>query len=429
MTEALEVNFDGLVGPTHNYAGLSLGNLASEAHRHHVSNPRAAALEGLAKMRHLAGIGLTQAVLPPQERPDLELLGRLGLASVSEAHARSPQLLAAACSSSSMWAANAATTCPSADSADHRVKFVPANLCSELHRSIEARATTVHLETIFADRHLFDVQHPLPATVELRDEGAANHSRFCMEYGQPGVHLFVWAESTGRHPGRQSRSACESLARRFGLEPGRRVYARQSDEAIDAGVFHNDVIAVGNLDLLLYHEDAWVDAQVVIDRLRHAFEPLRCIRISRQQLSLAEAVKTYLFNSQLVRLADGQVILICPDECRRSDRVQELIEQIDTIDAVHYVTMRQSMCNGGGPASMRLRVVLTAAERRAVHSGVWWSPALDEQLVDWVHRHYRDRLAPVDLADPALIAQGHATLDELTGILGLGSIYPFQRAG
>ena len=26
---AYEVNFDGLVGPTHNYAGLSYGNVAS----------------------------------------------------------------------------------------------------------------------------------------------------------------------------------------------------------------------------------------------------------------------------------------------------------------------------------------------------------------------------------------------------------------
>ena len=41
-----EINFDGLVGPSHNYAGLSIGNLASTRNAGQLSQPRRAALEG-----------------------------------------------------------------------------------------------------------------------------------------------------------------------------------------------------------------------------------------------------------------------------------------------------------------------------------------------------------------------------------------------
>ena len=46
-----EINFDGIIGPSHNYAGLSYGNLAATRNAGHVSHPRAAALQGIAKMR------------------------------------------------------------------------------------------------------------------------------------------------------------------------------------------------------------------------------------------------------------------------------------------------------------------------------------------------------------------------------------------
>jgi succinylarginine dihydrolase len=135
-----ELNFDGLVGPTHHYAGLSPGNLASESHAGEVGNPRAAALQGLEKMRFLAELGVGQAVLPPQPRPDFELLRRLGFGSdragaLARAGREAPALLSAAWSASAMWAANAATVAPSEDTADERVHLVPANLLSMLHRS------------------------------------------------------------------------------------------------------------------------------------------------------------------------------------------------------------------------------------------------------------------------------------------------------
>jgi succinylarginine dihydrolase len=73
-----EANFDGLVGPTHNYAGLSIGNVASLNNAKNTSNPKQAAKQGLQKMKSLSELGLVQGVLAPQERPDVYTLRRLG---------------------------------------------------------------------------------------------------------------------------------------------------------------------------------------------------------------------------------------------------------------------------------------------------------------------------------------------------------------
>src|SRR6187401_603462 len=180
--EHREFAFDGLVGPTHHYAGLSTGNLASERHRGKLGNPRAAALQGLAKMRKVRELGAGQALLPPHERPHLGFLRSLGFggsdADVLEAAYRSdPWLLSVASSASSMWAANAATVTPSSDSSDARLHLTPANLCSMLHRSLEAPSTTRILRKLFADAARFCVHDPLPAHPSLGDEGAANHTR------------------------------------------------------------------------------------------------------------------------------------------------------------------------------------------------------------------------------------------------------------
>src|SRR5579871_2761022 len=142
-----EHQFDGLVGPTHNYGGLSAGNVASTEHEGQVSNPRAAARQGLAKMRFVHDLGVAQAVLPPHDRPSLASLRRLGFrGSDEEVIARAAEgdgLLLRQCSSASaMWTANAATVAPSSDTADGRVHFVPANLQQMFHRSIETPTTT-----------------------------------------------------------------------------------------------------------------------------------------------------------------------------------------------------------------------------------------------------------------------------------------------
>ncbi|WP_297351261.1 N-succinylarginine dihydrolase, partial [Paraburkholderia sp.] len=227
--QATEANFDGLVGPTHNYAGLSFGNVASQNNEKSVANPKAAAKQGLRKMKQLADLGFHQGVLPPQERPSMRLLRELGFsgddATVIARVARdAPELLAAASSASAMWTANAATVSPSADTEDGRVHFTPANLCSKLHRAIEHESTRRTLRAIFADRDRFEVHEALPGTPALGDEGAANHTRFCAEYGTQGVEFFVYGRSEyrrgpepKRYPARQTFEASRAVAQRHGL--------------------------------------------------------------------------------------------------------------------------------------------------------------------------------------------------------------------
>jgi succinylarginine dihydrolase len=424
-----EVNFDGIVGPTHNYAGLSFGNVASMRHKLTVSNPKKAALEGLAKMQFLADLGIKQAVLPPHARPDLGLLRRLGFsgndfAIIQKAHKADPALLAAAYSASSMWAANAATVSPSADCADGRVHFTPANLISNLHRSIETPVTTRILRAIFADESRFVVHDPLPATPQLGDEGAANHTRLFGAPDQPGLEIFAFGRSAfdpslaqpSKFPARQTLEASMAIARLHQLDPARIVFIQQNPAAIDAGAFHNDVVAVGHRNVLLYHERAYVNLDLPGD--------WQLIQVPENRVSLKEAISTYLFNGQLVTLPEGSLSLIAPVECRESQTVhgfiQELLSRADTpIRSVHFVDVRQSMANGGGPACLRLRVVLTDEELARVSPGVIWSDSLRSRLNDWIDKHYRDQLAPDDLRDPKLLDESRRALDELAGILML----------
>ena len=444
---ARELNLDGLVGPTHNYAGLSHGNVASTAHGGEASNPREAALQGIRKMRLLSSLGVLQGVLPPQERPDVRALRRLGFSGsdarvVEDAARREPRLLAACSSASAMWAANAATVAPSADTADRRVHLTVANLVSTLHRSLEPPGTARALRAIFPDEARFAHHEPLSASPALGDEGAANHVRLAAAHGGPGLHLFVHGRRGGgegprRFPARQSLEASRAVARLNALTDARVVHARQAPEAIDAGAFHNDVVCVGNERVLFHHERAFADDAALVARLREAFlrvtgEELVVIGVPERTVSLDDAVRSYLFNGQLVTLPDGSMALVAPAECREVRPVARYLEELvgdpsSPVSAVHVVDTRQSMRNGGGPACLRLRVVLTGEELAATAPGVLCDEALMGRLETWVAAHYRDRLAPQDLGDPALLDEGRRALDELTGILGLGALYDFQR--
>jgi succinylarginine dihydrolase len=449
--DGVELNLDGIVGPTHSYAGLSYGNLASQRSRLEPSSPRRAALEGLAKMKRLAELGVPQAVLPPHERPDVEALRRLGFAGRDEAAIldragrEDPALLAACCSASGMWAANAATVSPSADAADGRVHFTPANLVTQFHRSLEPRTTSAVLRAIFADERHFAHHDPLPSASPFADEGAANHTRLAAGYARRGVEVFVYGRSAlrndepgpKRYPARQTREACAAIARLHGLRDEQVVLLRENPDAIDAGAFHNDVVAVGNLDVLFFHEQAFADGAAAAEDVRRAYEracggPLTMIPVSAGDVSLADAVESYLFNSQLVRTGDGRTVLIAPSECANHPRVRPYLDALVSgggpIAGVEYVDVRQSMRNGGGPACLRLRVALSRAELAGVHGGVMLDGALHERLTAWVERHYRDRLEPNDLRDPKLLAESRAALDALTTLLGLGPVYRFQRA-
>jgi succinylarginine dihydrolase len=444
MISAFEANCDGLVGPTHSYVGLSPGNLASTRNAGEVSNPRGAALEGLSKMRRLYSLGLPQFVLPPHERPATSFLKSIGFsgadeAVVEDAWKAAPALASAACSASSMWAANAATVTPSADAADGRVHFTPANLLTNLHRSLEGEQTTRSLRRLFPDERRFAVHDPLPAQPHFADEGAANHVRLCADHGAPGVNLFVWGREAWEHwdgpfPARQTREAFEAIERRH--RAARPVFPRQAKAAIAGGAFHNDVVCVGTRDCLFFHERAFEDRSAMERDVRAAaqglFEPV-FVEVSEADLPMADLVASYLFNSQLLVVpGEDRLVLLAPAETRDNPRALAVAEGLAAsngpIGRVEYVDVRQSMRNGGGPACLRLRVVLTEDELDAANSAQRFTPGLHTALADWVERRYRDSLAPADLADPLLLSESREALDELTQILDLGGdFYPFQR--
>ncbi|NKF24014.1 N-succinylarginine dihydrolase [Solimonas marina] len=442
---AVEANFDGLVGPTHNYAGLSFGNVASAKNAEQPSNPRLAARQGLAKMRALAAIGMAQGVLPPHERPHLPTLRRLGFSGsdaqvLRAAQQRAPALLAAASSASAMWTANAATVSPGTDCRDGRVHFTPANLCFNLHRAIEAATTARVLRAVFADDRHFSHHAPLPATPALGDEGAANHTRLCGDYGEAGLELFAYGRglpdepAPQRYPARQTHLATETIARLHGLDDARTTHVLQRPSVIDQGVFHNDVIAVGNREVLLYHEQAFADAAALkrwIAAHWHGSRVPVFVEVRDRDVSVEAAVGSYLFNSQLICPPDGSMRLIVAQESREHDAVWRTIEGIvhdqrNPIAAVDVFDLRQSMRNGGGPACLRLRVVLDTAQRAAVNPQCWIDGDRAAALEQWVDDHYRDRLTADDLADPQLLDESRTALDALTRLLGLGSVYDFQ---
>jgi succinylarginine dihydrolase len=450
---ASEVNFDAIVGPTHHYGGLASGNLASTANRRRVSNPKAAALEGLAKMRQVWGMGVGQAVLPPLPRPDVGALRRLGFSGsdakvLETARRRAPDLLAAVSSASSMWAANAATVSPGADTADGKVHFTSANLSSQFHRSIETVETSRVLRRIFADERYFVHHDPLPAGMRFGDEGAANHTRLWERADRAGLEIFFWGREEegeqersgegerGRFAARQTLAASMAVARLHGLKARRTLYLRQNQRAIDAGAFHTDVVAVGHRDFLLCHELAFAGGLASIEEIRAAYAraywggEVRVRTVRRQELSLAEAVRTYLFNSQIVTAADGEMWMIVPAECVESAAAWRIVQGLaddGTIGGYLVQNVRQSMRNGGGPACLRLRVMLTDDQRAASLPGVFYSERLHDRLVAWVERNYRDRLSWNDLADPKLMEESYRAVDELTGILGMGAVFDFQK--
>ncbi len=446
---AYEMNFDGLVGPTHNYGGLSYGNVASQSNSQAASNPKEAAKQGLGKMKALMDMGFKQGVFAPQERQDVAALRSLGFTGtdaevIAKAAKESMPLLAAVSSASSMWTANSCTVSPSADTADGRVHFTAANLNCKFHRSIEHPTTSRVLRAMFNNEQHFAHHAALPAVGQFGDEGAANHTRFCKGYGDAGVEFFVFGRSAfdsrfpapQRYPARQTLEACQAVARLHGLGEEGVVYAQQNPSVIDQGEFHNDVISVGNGEVLFYHQDAFLDTDKVLaelgDKLARRGGNFQPVLVPRDAVSVDDAVRSYLFNSQLLTRADGSMLLIVPEECRNNANVWSYLQHLTSgsgpIREVKVFDLKQSMQNGGGPACLRLRVALKEQELAAVNPGVVMTQELFGTLNTWVDKHYRDRLAESDLADPQLLVECRTALDELTQILKLGSVYPFQLA-
>ena len=444
---AAETNYDGLIGPTHNYGGLSAGNLASANNKGLIARPREAALQGLAKMKLMRDAGLVQGVFPPQARPDLAQLRLMGFSGNDEAVLKAawmanPALVRNMSSASSMWSANAATVSPSADCADGRLHLTPANLSTMLHRSIESEQTGRALRAAFPDESHAIVHDALPLQSTYSDEGAANHVRLCNERGEQGVELFVYGrdalsgEDNTNFPARQTLQASHIIATRHQLNGAHIVFAEQAARAIDAGAFHNDVVCVGARQCLFYHEYAFEDTKGTLSAISKAaeglFEP-QFIEVSNEEVPIGDAIKAYLFNSMLVQLPGKErLTLIAPTETENNKYTKAYCDKLvagnGPIGEVMYVDVRQSMRNGGGPACLRLRVVLTEVEQAAANQRMLLDEQLFEHLNSWVSRNYREELAPNDLGDPNLMRESFTALDELTNIMGLGSdFYPFQR--
>jgi len=402
-----EANIDGIVGSTHNYAGLSYGNIASEKHAFSTSNPKLAALQGLEKMKFLHDLGIPQIIMPPQPRPALHILKSLGY----DINNAPDELLAKVYSASAMWVANAATISPSVDTADGKVHITPANLVSKFHRFIEVPTTANYLKQIFPE---FVHHEPLPAHLLYADEGAANHMRICNAHGETRTEIFVYGEKTNKFPARQTLLASQAIARLHKLNPAKTIFLKQNSAAIDAGVFHNDVIAMSNQNLLIYHEMAYYN------ELEEFSGTIKKLKILERELPLSEAVSTYFFNSQLVTLPSGKMVVIAPKECEESNNARNCFKKLveeGHIETVYYLDVRESMKNGGGPACLRLRAPLRDDEFATVNRKFILNSEVFYLLCQWINQHYRDKIHPSDLRDPLLMRESQIALSELKTIL------------
>ena len=413
-----EINFDGIIGPSHNYAGLSRGNVASASNKGAVSHPRAAALQGLAKMRHNLRLGLVQGLFVPQRRPNRAWLAELA----TDVESAPASLRPAAFSASAMWAANAATVSPAPDCADGRCHLTTANLRTMAHRSHEWPETLAQLRLAFADAAHFAVHPPVPPT--FGDEGAANHMRLAAAHDAPGVEVFVYGRRGGTFPVRQHEQASRAVARLHGLDPDRALFVAQSEEAIAAGAFHNDVVAVANETVLFAHELAFEDRETFHAALRRLVPEVEIVEVPASAISLEDSIRSYLFNGQLVTLPDGGMGLIVPEEARDTASVWSWLEGLlagnGPIRRLFVVDIRQSMANGGGPACLRLRVV---ADPATVDPRFLADEAKLDRLADVIEQHWPERIAPEDLLEPAMWRQMEDARASLLEALDLRELF------
>ncbi len=405
-----EINFDGIIGPSHNYAGLSLGNLASAKNAGGVSYPRAAALQGLKKMRANLRLGLVQGILLPHDRPNWRWLNSLGIKGPGikgtvpfigikgTVPFIDDMLLANAMSASAMWAANAAAVSPAPDTSDGKCHLTVANLVTMPHRSHEWPATLAQLKLAFAHA-AFKVHGPIPPP--FGDEGAANHMRLCAADDAQGVEVFVYGKGGGPFPARQHIEASKAVARTHGV--GKALFVQQSEAAIAAGAFHNDVVAVANERVLFAHEQAFAEKDRFFNDLRQGLPDVEIIEVLASAVSLEDAIASYLFNAQLVTLPGGGMALILPTEAQENPRVwawlQSMLATNGPIRQLIPVDVRQSMANGGGPACLRLRIVCDPA---TVDPRFLVDEAKLDRIALIVAAHWPESIDPTELRSPTL---------------------------
>ena len=440
MTYSGEINFDGLIGPTHNYAGLSQGNLASQKHLNQTSNPKAAALQGLNKMRLIMDQGIPQGFFLPHERPHLMTLRAIGFGGtdeevINQVAKKNPALLKNVYSASSMWSANAATFSPSIDSNDQKIHITPANLNSMFHRSIEHEFTKTQLELMFDG--VAKVHEPIKNISGYGDEGAANHLRVSAQHLMPGFQIFVYGSSAFEvHQGiiaRQAEEISQAVSIQHQLDPDRVLFLKQNEQAIHSGSFHNDIVSLANEEIFIFHQEAFAD-RVELERVLHqlkdhvkGFHP---IEILSKDISLDDLVSSYLLNSQLITVKNNEMMMLLPEEVQNHGNCMKWLEEIKSsspIKRLEFVDIHQSMMNGGGPACLRFKAVVNSDELDKINKKFLLSPEKLINLRALVSKHYRDRINPDDLLDIKLMEESYLFLDELTQLLGIGSIYSFQK--
>lgn len=395
-----EINFDGIIGPSHNYAGLSLGNIASATNAGAESQPRAAALQGVEKMRANLRLGLAQGFFMPLDRPNKNWL--TGLAT--DMASAEPHIRAAAFSASAMWAANAATVSPAPDADDGKCHLSAANLLTMPHRSHEWHGTLAQLKLAFADKQNFVVHGPVPPP--FGDEGAANFMRLCPSHSDAGIEIFVFGKAGGPFPARQHIESSKAIARAHQLDSTKTLFVQQSEVAIAAGAFHNDVVAVANERVLFTHEQAFEYPEQTYADIKRLMPEAEIVIVPADRVSLADAIQSYLFNAQLVTLLTGGMALILPSEARSNSRVwrwlSEMVEGNGPIRELVPVDVRQSMANGGGPACLRLRVV---ADPATVDARFLADEGKLDRISEVIAAHWPEEIAPDQLTDTALVEQ------------------------
>ena len=354
-------------------------------------------------MRANLRLGLAQGFFMPLDRPNTAWLA--GLAT-DMANAE-PHIRAAAFSASAMWAANAATVSPAPDTADGRCHLSAANLLTMAHRSHEWVGTQAQLKLAFADTQHFAVHGPVPPP--YGDEGAANFMRLCPSHGEIGLEIFVYGKAGGPFPARQHIESSKAIARAHGLSHDHTLFIQQSEAAIAAGAFHNDVVAVANERVLFTHEQAFEEPEAAYAAIRDRMPEAEIVIVPTDRVSLADAVQSYLFNAQLVTLPSGEMALILPTEAQENANVwgwlQEHVAGNGPIRKLVPVDVRQSMANGGGPACLRLRVV---ADPVTVDPRFMADEAKLDRMAEVIATHWPESIKPDQLGDSALVAQVQA---------------------
>lgn len=413
----VEINFDGIIGPSHNYAGLSLGNLASSSNAGAPSYPKAAALQGIEKMRANLRLGLAQGFFLPLDRPNLNWLSDLA----TDMQSAEPHIRAAAFSASAMWAANAATVSPAPDTNDGKCHLSAANLLTMPHRSHEWTGTLAQLKLAFANDAHFAVHGPVPPP--FGDEGAANFMRLCARHEKRGIEIFVYGKAGGPFPARQHLEASKAIARAHKLDQARILFVQQSEMAIAAGAFHNDVVAVANERVLFTHEHAFEHPEQTYSDIKRLMPEAEIIIVPADRISLADAIQSYLFNAQLVTLPDGGMALILPSEAEGNPRVwgwlNEMVAGNGPIRKLVPVDVRQSMANGGGPACLRLRVV---ADPNTVDPRFMADETKLDLIAGTVTAHWPESISPNELSDPTLTDKVRAARLALLHACDLGEL-------